>query len=132
MRKKADKLLKEKGSSTTKTKKMVSNSHGKLEPKKYLTELTPNQARKAFEIRLGMNDIKVNYKGKYKESTCFRICQNEEGTLHHIFKCKSCRDILQLLSGFTPDWVHQSGTEKIQIVTQQVTEIETFREKHTH
>ena len=39
-------------------------------------------ARRAFEVRLCMLDIKMNFKNKYKSDLICKICKEDEETLY--------------------------------------------------
>lgn len=55
----------------------------------YITGLLPDQARIIFRVRLGMFEIKSNFKNKYKTSGNLKcpLCDVDEETLHHITTC---------------------------------------------
>ena len=68
--------------------KMILQSNT-LQRQQYIQQLPPHVVRRAFEVRLGMLEIKENYKNKYKDNMLCRKCKEENETLKHIFECTS-------------------------------------------
>ena len=67
----------------------------------YILKLPTKAARRAFEVRLCMLDIKMNFKNKYKSDLTCNICKEDEETLEHIFQCRVYKDKLKLEKDFT-------------------------------
>ena len=70
----------------TKTKNIIFQE---LKTKEYITQLHPKIAREAFKIRLGMVNIRTNFKNKYKMNTLCQKCFREDETLQHIVSCNT-------------------------------------------
>ena len=79
-----------------------SNIHTKLRycetdnfvKKEYLTKLDTNDALKMMELRLQMNDIKTNYKGKHsKNNMKCPLCMISEDTNEHQIQCTKIENI---------------------------------------
>ena len=51
----------------------------------HILQLPAAVARRAFEIRLGMLDIKMNYKNKCNPNLTRKICRTDDESLQHIF-----------------------------------------------
>lgn len=60
----------------------------KVTVKKYIQYLPPALAITMLKTRLGMIELKSNYRSMHKDTKC-RKCQSEEETLMHVLKC--CR-----------------------------------------
>ena len=54
--------------------------------KQYLEEMKPNEAMTILKARLGMTDVKANYRNKYVNITCSECGQVED--LKHLLTCK--------------------------------------------
>jgi len=79
----------------TKTKNII---YQELKTKEYVTKLHPKIAREAFKIRLGMVNLRSNFKSKYKMNTLCQKCFREDETLNHLVTCHTdnsinCTDI---------------------------------------
>ena len=61
----------------------------KLNESPYLTALSAQTARITFKGRIGVFDIKVNFKDKYSSHLSCAICNEGRETLEHILQC--CR-----------------------------------------
>ena len=61
----------------------------KMKTQSYIKTLTPEVARNAFRIRVGMVDIRSNYKNKYHLNCLCQICYKEDETLQHVVDCNS-------------------------------------------
>ena len=59
----------------------------KLNESPYLTALSPQTARIIFKARLGVFDLKVNFKDKYSPDLSRAICKEGRETLQHILQC---------------------------------------------
>ena len=59
----------------------------KLNESPYLTALSPQTARIIFKARLGVFDLKVNFKDKYSPDLGCAICKEGKETLEHILQC---------------------------------------------
>ena len=66
-----------------KTKHLVFD---KLNEPSYLTVLFPQTARIIFKVRLGVFDIKANFKDKYSPELSCAICNEGRETLKHILQ----------------------------------------------
>ena len=75
--------LEEKFKESRKCKNLQINT-GK--PLNYLINLSPKRAKIILLTKLGMIDLKANFKNKYKNLDC-RMCTSENETLEHITKC---------------------------------------------
>ena len=75
--------LEEKFKESRKCKNLQINT-GK--PQNYLINLSPKRAKIILLTKLGMIDLKANFKNKYKNLDC-RMCTSENETLEHITKC---------------------------------------------
>ena len=53
---------------------------------KYLVTMNKENAMTILKERLGMTDVKANYRNKYIDTRC-RICHEEEETSQHLMKC---------------------------------------------
>ena len=42
-------------------------------------------------MKVNMIDVKMNYKGKYKDMKC-PVCKTEEDTTEHLFECNDLKD----------------------------------------
>ena len=60
----------------------------KLNESPYLTALSPQTARIIFKERLGVFDIKVNFKDKYSSDLSCAMCKEGRETLEHILQCR--------------------------------------------
>ena len=60
----------------------------KLNESPYLTALSPQTARIIFKARLGVFDIKVNFKDKYSTDLSCAICKKGREALAHILQCR--------------------------------------------
>ena len=98
-------------SNSTKCKLMEND---KIEMKKYIKEMQPEEAKIIMEIRLGMVDVKTNYKKKYDDTTC-RQCGKEEETAEHFLKCLTPPNQKHKLKDFNEIW-SLKNIEKIKIV----------------
>ena len=76
-------ILVDKNQNSTKGKYIDS----KLEMKQYIEKLTHEEADIILRTRLGMIDIKVNFKNKYNNTIC-NLCQKENETLQHLLECQ--------------------------------------------
>ena len=70
-----------------KTRKPNISSLTKLNEPPYLTALSPQTARIIFKARLGVFDIKANFKDKYSPDLSCAICKEGRETLKHILQC---------------------------------------------
>ena len=59
--------------------------------KNYINILSPAKAKIILEIRLGILDVKENYHGKHKDTTC-RNCNQQNETTEHFIRCLSGND----------------------------------------
>ena len=80
--------LEENFKESTKCKNLQINTGN---PKNYLVELSPKKAKIILLTKLGMIDIKANFKNKYQNMEC-RMCKKENETLEHITKCYNIPD----------------------------------------
>ena len=89
----------------TKTKKIAKNSTGTLCKQQDIYKLSSVDDKKIIEIRLGMLDIIVNFKEKYKNNLACQLCQKEEETFQHLFECKKYSVKIQLKADFSPEQI---------------------------
>ena len=61
--------------------------YNKYRPVDYLTKLDPPIARVLIKARLGMFEVKTNFKKKYNYKFNFPFCIDETETFDHIFQC---------------------------------------------
>ena len=54
--------------------------------KKYFQNLSPRYAKIVMEVRLGIVDVKANYKNKHQDLIC-RNCHIQEETTEHFIRC---------------------------------------------
>ena len=59
----------------------------KLNESPYVTALSPQSARIVFKARLGVFDLRVNFKDKYSPDLSCAICKEGRETLEHILQC---------------------------------------------
>ena len=52
-------------------------------------KLEPNLTRTVFNARVGILNIKVNYKNKYSTDLSCTFCKMETETFNHLFECIS-------------------------------------------
>ena len=71
------------GAKSSKCKHMKNNE---IKMKTYIQQLSPRYAKIIMEVRLGIVDVKVNYKNKYENLIC-RNCLKEQETTEHFFRC---------------------------------------------
>ena len=57
-----------------------------LKKKGYINYLPPSLAMTILKTRLGMIEVKTNFKNMFSDVTC-RKCKKEDETLHHVLKC---------------------------------------------
>ena len=86
-------------------------------------------ARKVFEIRLGMLDIIFNFKEKYKNNIACRQYKKEGETFQHFFKCKKYSDKIQLKDDFNPDVIYGSDVVIIKDIVKILGQIEKLRDE---
>ena len=79
-----------------------------LQQQKYIQELPAPTACHAFEVRMGMFDIKHNYKNKYSSNLKCRVCNEQDESLQHFFKCESYISHLRIDKQFTFMWINPS------------------------
>ena len=61
--------------------------YGKLKMKDYIKH---KDGAMLLKLKLNMDDIKANYKGKYESISC-RRCGESEETMEHIWQCRKFR-----------------------------------------
>ena len=67
---------------------------GNFKTKDYLTKLNTKDALKMLELRLQMNEVKINFKGKYYEQDMkCPLCMKYEDTNNHQIKCEKIKDV---------------------------------------
>ena len=71
-----------------------------------------------------MNDVKVNFKSKYKNNMKCRICKLEDEDFRHLFECVGYRDKLNLDDDSDPEWINGNNLKRIETVTKKIIEIE--------
>ena len=70
-------------------KKICLLSYGKLIKAPYFTSFKPEIARMVFRARVGIYDIKENFKKKYDGKLSCPFCRQSPEQFEHIFKCNS-------------------------------------------
>ena len=60
--------------------------------REYITKMKKMEATKIMQLKLGMNEVKKNYKGKYKEDAKRPLCDREEDDNEHMMKCDKVID----------------------------------------
>ena len=79
-------------------KKTCLLSYDKLIKAPYLTRLKPETARIVFRARVGIYNIKENFKKKYNDKLSCPFCRQSPEQFDHIFKCNSeilCKKFLK-------------------------------------
>ena len=126
---KMKKLIKEKiwKKQTEEMKIYINNSSkckkieiGTNNPKKYLYELSPYDAKTLLLARLRMTDLKINFKNKYKNQKC-RLCDKEIETLQHLTTCqkipKEIKDEIYENEIYNiEDEIYCESTEKLKVI----------------
>ena len=84
-----------------------------LQQQKYIQELLASTARRAFEVRLGMFDIKCNYKNKYSPNLKCRVCNKQDKSLQHFLEGENYISHLRMDKQFTFMWIYEEDVEKI-------------------
>ena len=64
-------------------------SHSNLKCQEYIASLHPKLFRLFFKAKLGMFDIKYNFKNKYRNSLLCSICSVTDENLQHLTVCSS-------------------------------------------
>ena len=84
-----------------------------LQQQKYIQELPAPAARRVFEVRMGMLDIKYNYKNKYNPNLKCGVCNEQDKSLQHFFECESYISFLKIDEQFTFMLMYEEDVEKI-------------------
>ena len=79
----------------------------KIKIKDYIEELAYEEARIVMQVRLGMVDVKTNFKNKHKDTKC-RNCQTEEENTEHFIECLTPEDQKYKISNFHEFWSLQN------------------------
>ena len=82
-------------------KKTCLLSYDKLIKAPYLTSLKPEIARTVFRARVGIYDIKDNFKKKCDDKLSYPFCRQFPEQFEHIFKCKPGIICKKFLKGAT-------------------------------
>ena len=98
-----------------------------LQQQKYVQELPAPTARRAFEVRLGMFDIKHNYKNKYSPNLKCWVCNKQDESLQHFFECENYISHLRIDKQFTFMWIYEEDVEKINKSVQIIEQILKIR-----
>ena len=96
----------------------------------YILQLPAAVARRAFKIRLGMLDIKMNYKNEYNPNLTCKICRKDNESLQRIFVCQCYASEVNLLNtdfGYT--WIYGENTNKINTVVKEAGKIIKIKER---
>ena len=102
----------EQAASASKTKMICQKQTFKQQ--QYILQLPAAVTRRAFEIRLRMLDIKMNYKNKYNPNLTCKICKKDDESLQHIFVCQCYASEVNLLNtDFDYTWIYGENTNKI-------------------
>ena len=99
-----------------------------LQQQKYIQELPASAARRAFEVRIGMLDIKYIYKNKYNPNLC-RVCNEQDESMKHFFECESYISRPKIDKQFTFMWVYEEDVEKINNSVQIIEQIIKIRDE---
>ena len=67
--------------------------YSNLKCQEYITSLHPKLSRLLFKAKLGMFDIKGNFKNKYRNNLLFPICSVTDENLQHLTVCSSNSNI---------------------------------------
>ncbi|XP_066934534.1 uncharacterized protein [Clytia hemisphaerica] len=73
------------------TKRTKSRNSKGFERKKYLDETDKATMRNILSMKVNMIEVKMNYKGKYRDIKC-PICKTEDDTTEHSFECNDLKD----------------------------------------
>ena len=73
------------------TKRTKSRNSKGFERKKYLDETDKVTMRNILSRKVNIIDVKMNYKGKYKDMKC-PMCKIEEDTTEHLFERNDLKD----------------------------------------
>ena len=86
-----------------KSKKCNLMQRDKIEMKKYIKEFKYETAKIIMEVRLGMVDVKSNYRNKHEDSLC-RECGREEETVEHFIQCQTKHSQKHKMKNFHEFW----------------------------
>ena len=78
-------------------------------------ELPAPDARRAFEVRMGMLDISIIIRTNTicNPNLKYRVCNEHEESLKHFFECESYISYLRTDKQFAFMWIYEEGVEKI-------------------
>ena len=79
----------------------------RIKMKQYVTELEYEAAKIIMEVRLGMIDVKVNYKNKYQDTIC-RNCGIETETAEHYINCRTEKQDKKAMENWHEIWTMSS------------------------
>ena len=114
---KLNQLQKEIFTTWVKTSKKCHHIEATNSIQKYLVILNKENAITILKERLGMTDVKANYKNKYSDTKC-RICHLEEETSQHLMKCfyKDDPGKLEIVELMQTTIANITSTEKEKII----------------
>ena len=105
-----------------------------FQPKKYLIELSPNNAKTILLARLRMINIKTNFKNKYDNLKC-TFCAEDDETLDHLITCKKlpekCKILKQLNAHTIYDDLYGDDIEKLRMLAEGISEMHEEMEDKT-
>ena len=62
-------------------------TYSRLKTSKYLHELDPQRVRFIFRAKVGILDLKINFKKKYAQDLLYPVCRRDQETFEHVFSC---------------------------------------------
>ena len=127
-----EKQLKELNIYIENSKKCKKISANIKKPNEYLTKMSPTNAKTILLTKLGMIDIKTNFKNKYQDNKC-TFCKDEEETLEHIVSCKKVevdRGIFEMMRGNgVYEMIYGNDIDSLERVARVIENIMEEREK---